>query len=381
MKHDETVSLAQTLIQKASITPDDLGCQTIIADYLTALGFTCKHLPFGKVSNLWAIKGNAEPVFVFAGHTDVVPPGPPSDWTSPPFEAHIQNDTLIGRGAADMKGAIAAMLTACKRFLADYPDHQGSIAFLITSDEEGPAVDGTVKVIDHLQDQGQALDWCVVGEASSEEAVGDSIKVGRRGSLHATLTVKGQQGHIAYPERVKNPIFALAQAITAITKITWDQGTDQFPATSCQISNIQAGDGTENMVPGQASAQINWRFSPVSTPESIQQTLDSLLNTHCDLPYELEWRTAALPFAHTSPALLGACDEAITSVTDHKPKHSTSGGTSDGRFIAPSGCQVVEIGVRNHSIHQIDEQVPCKDLTKLSQIYQALLAELLLNQS
>ena len=295
----------------------------------------------------------------------------------PPLQANIQNNTLIGRGAADMKGAIAAMLTATKRFIEACPDHKGSIGFLITSDEEGPAVDGTIKVMQHLQNEGQRLDWCVVGEASSEKTVGDSIKVGRRGSLHATLTIEGKQGHIAYPERVQNPIFTLSRVITAIAETTWDKGTDQFPATSCQISNIKAGDGTENMVPGKASAQINWRFSPASTAENIQQKMESLLATHADIPYQLHWRTAALPFAHTTADFLGACDTAIASVTGHQPKHSTSGGTSDGRFIAPSDCQVVEIGVRNHSIHQVDEHVDCDDLTKLSQIYQALLKKLL----
>lgn len=375
-ERSKTIELAQRLIREPSITPDDQNCQSIIAEHLKRLGFQCHHHPKGDVKNLWATHGQGEPVLVFAGHTDVVPPGPLTAWTHPPFEATIENDALFGRGSADMKGAIAAMCTAVEDFVKEHPDHPGTLALLITSDEEGVAVDGTKHVIDVLEKQNQPLTWCIVGEASSEKACGDAIKVGRRGSLHATLTVQGQQGHIAYPDRCQNPIPVLAKAISAINAHQWDEGNHDFPPTSCQVSNVHAGDGSENVVPNTATAQINWRFSPASTVDSIQNTVNKLLQD-CALPYGIEWRTSATPFASAGQSFLDACDRAIESVTKKTPEHNTRGGTSDGRFIAPTGCEVVEIGVRNHSIHQIDEQVPCQDLDTLHQIYIACINNLL----
>lgn len=375
-ERSKTIELAQSLIRQPSVTPNDGDCQMMIAKHLESLGFQCHHHPQGNVKNLWATHGQGEPVLLFAGHTDVVPPGPLDAWTHPPFEATIENDTLFGRGSADMKGAIAAMCTAAAVFVKQCPDHPGTLAFLITSDEEGVAVDGTKHVIDILNKQQQALTWCIVGEASSERTCGDAIKVGRRGSLHATLTVQGQQGHIAYPDRCQNPIPVLAKAINAITAHRWDEGNEHFPPTTCQVSNVHAGDGADNVVPNTATALINWRFSPASTVESIQRTLSSLLED-CALPFDIAWRTSAEPFASTSQAFLDACDQAILTVTGKTPEHNTRGGTSDGRFIATTGCEVVEIGVRNHSIHQIDEHVTCQDLDTLHQIYIACMKNLL----
>ena len=376
MNDQELIALAQQLIQQPSITPDDHGCQDILQQHLERLGFHCEHHHSGDVRNLWAIYGDAEPVLVLAGHTDVVPPGPTEQWQFPPFSGTINEGQLHGRGSADMKSALAAMVAACERFLAKQQP-MGSIAFLITSDEEGPAVNGTQHVIAQLQQKKQPMTWCIVGEASSEQQVGDAIKIGRRGSLHAEIIVRGQQGHIAYPDRCRNPIPLLARIIADITAVTWDQGHRPFPPTSCQVSNLHAGDGTENVVPGTAYAKINWRYSPACTEAGIKKIVHEVIDRHTNHHVSVNWRSAAQPFASASQKFLSHCNEAIRSVTGSEPQHNTAGGTSDGRFIAPAGCEVVEIGVRNATIHQIDEHIDCQDLSTLCAIYEACLQRLL----
>lgn len=373
----DTITLAQQLIRESSITPDDGNCQAIISHRLKKSGFTITQCSYGSVKNLWARRGTRSPLFVFAGHTDVVPPGPLSAWCFPPFEAILHDNKLYGRGAADMKGGIAAMVCAAEHFVAENPDHIGSIAFLITSDEEGPAIDGTARVLDNLSAADRAIDFCVVGEASCAQVFGDTIKIGRRGSLSAKLTILGKQGHIAYPTLADNPIHRALAALQSITDIDWDQGDEHFPPTSLQFSNIHSGTGAQNVIPGTLEAHFNLRYAPIQSVEKIQHCIEKTLNKHTT-NYTLEWTHGAEPFITQPGSLTQALSQAILDITKLTPKLSTTGGTSDGRFIAKTGAQVVEFGVCNHSIHQIDEHTTVSELKQLTDVYQKTLENLLL---
>ncbi len=374
----ETIQLAQRLIQIDSITPNDKGCQKIIADHLEPLGFNIEPMPFGDVENLWARKGQASPCLVFAGHTDVVPTGPESKWTHPPFSAHIDDSGMMyGRGTADMKSSIACFMVATQRFVQDYPDHKGSIAYLITSDQEGPPRDGTVKVIETLQNREEHFEYCLVGEPSSSKKLADSIKNGRRGSLNGTLTVKGIQGHIAYPELSLNPIHQLAPALEQLVQLQWDHGNEYFPPTSFQVSNINGGTGATNVTPGTIEVLFNFRFSTEHTPDSLKSTVHNILDQH-KIEYDLEWTLSGLPFITPADGqLIQAVKQASQTVLGYQPELSTAGGTSDGRFIAPTGAQVIELGPLNATIHQIDERVSVDDLNQLTEIYYQTLIQLL----
>ncbi len=372
----ETIELAKALIGRASVTPDDAGCQPLIADRLRAIGFSIESLRFGEVDNLWARRGTAAPLFVFAGHTDVVPPGPLADWHSDPFTPSTRDGCLYGRGAADMKSSIAAMVTACERFIGRHAGHRGSIAFLLTSDEEGPSVDGTVRVIEHLKARGEQIDWCLVGEPSSRNRTGDVIKNGRRGSLNGVLRVHGQQGHVAYPQLADNPVHRAAAALAELVAAEWDAGNAYFPPTTFQISNINAGTGAENVIPGELKILFNLRFSTESSPESIQSRVLAILDRH-GLDYSIDWKISGLPFITPAGELVDAARRAIHSVTGLETELSTSGGTSDGRFIAPTGAQVVELGPLNATIHKTNECVNLADLDTLSSIYERILEQLL----
>lgn len=387
MISDKTLELTLDLIRRRSVTPDDQACQKVMSERLQALGFQIEHLRYGDVDNLWARRGQSAPLFVFAGHTDVVPTGPLEQWSSPPFEPEIRDGYLYGRGAADMKGSLAAMITATERFVEAHPDHAGSIGFLITSDEEGPAVDGTVKVIEHLQARGEQIDACLVGEPSSSERLGDIIKNGRRGSLHGELTIKGIQGHVAYPHQVRNPIHASGAIIAALADEVWDQGNDFFPPTSFQVSNINAGTGATNVVPGELELIFNFRFSTEVTVGQLQQRVQQIVDTQLAneeiksgrvYDYELRWSVSGLPFLTEPGALVNATVAAIQEQLNINTELSTSGGTSDGRFIAPTGAQVVELGPVNATIHKINECVLADDLPRLSQIYESVLRHFLL---
>ena len=371
-----TLDLSRALIERPSVTPDDHGCQQLLAERLQAIGFRIEQLRFADVDNLWARRGDATPLFVFAGHTDVVPPGPLDDWDSPPFEPVIRDGLLYGRGAADMKCSIAAMVTACERFVADHPDHAGSIAFLITSDEEGPSINGTVKVIEALQARGEQIDCCLVGEPSSKTHTGDTIKNGRRGSLNGILEIRGQQGHVAYPQLADNPIHKAAPALAELSGVEWDQGNEFFPPTTFQISNIRAGNGTENVIPGVLDILFNLRFSTESTAESIKSRVEDILTRH-GLDYTLTWKLSGKPFLTPAGELVDAARTAIQAVAGIDTELSTSGGTSDGRFIAPTGAQVLELGPVNATIHQINECVNVAELDTLSAIYEEILKQLL----
>ncbi len=373
-----TIKLAQALIQRESVTPEDEGCQRLMIDRLEKIGFDIHKLRFGEVDNFWAIRGNSGPIFAFAGHTDVVPTGDTSDWTHSPFEAKIENGMLHGRGAADMKGSLAAMITATESFIESHADHTGRIAFLITSDEEGPAVNGTVKVIEWLEQQNEKITWCLVGEPSSTHHVGDVIKNGRRGSLGGWLTVHGKQGHVAYPHLAENPIHSIAPVFAELASEEWDQGNEFFPATTFQISNFNSGTGATNVIPGKAEAIFNFRFSTELTEDELRSRTEAVLNKH-ELNYELEWKLSGLPFLTGRGDLVNAAVLAIKSHAGIDTELSTSGGTSDGRFIAPTGAQVLELGPVNATIHQIDECVSAKDLDTLSLIYKDILVELLGN--
>lgn len=372
----DTLELAQQLIRQRSVTPEDGDCQAMLAARLAKSGFAITHYPFAEVKNLWARHGTAAPLLVFAGHTDVVPTGPVDAWRYPPFEPTVDEGKLYGRGAADMKGGVAAMICAAERFVADHPDHKGSIAFLITSDEEGPAIDGTVRVLANLPEADRAIDFCIVGEASCDQRFGDTIKNGRRGSLSAKLTILGKQGHIAYPQLADNPIHRALLALHAICSVRWDEGDEHFPPTSLQFSNIHSGTGAGNVIPGTLEAQFNLRYAPVQTADKIKQQIEKILNEH-KLNYELQWTHGAEPFITKPGSLTIALSSAITEITGLKPILSTTGGTSDGRFIAKTGAQVVEFGVCNHSIHQINEHTTVEELTKLTDIYQRTLENLL----
>jgi len=374
---DNTLAFTCELIRRQSVTPEDDGCQALMMARLSALGFNCNELRYGEVDNFWAVRGDSGPILVFAGHTDVVPTGPLDQWQSPPFEPVERDGKLYGRGAADMKGSLAAMVVACENFIAQHPGHPGRIGFLITSDEEGPAVDGTVKVMQYLKDQGEHIDWCLVGEPSSTDQLGDVIKNGRRGSLGATLTVRGVQGHIAYPHLADNPIHRLLPALHALASETWDEGNDFFPPTSFQVSNINGGTGATNVIPGEVEVIFNFRFSTEVTDEQLRQRTHAILDTH-ELDYSLDWNLSGQPFLTAEGELVAAAVASVEAVTGYKPELSTAGGTSDGRFIAPYGVQVVELGPVNATIHKIDEEVLVADLPRLTDIYQGILEHLLL---
>lgn len=371
-----TLKLTQELISRASVSPTDSGCQALMIERLEALGFSVENLRFGEVDNFWAKRGSGGPVFCFAGHTDVVPTGPLNDWQTDPFAPVIKDGILYGRGAADMKSGLAAMVTATEAFVGQYPNHHGTLAFLITSDEEGPSVDGTRRVVEVLRERREAIDWCLVGEPSSDALLGDTIKIGRRGSLSGRLTVHGIQGHIAYPQFANNPIHALAPALADLTSRVWDSGNEHFQPTTFQVSNISAGTGAPNVIPGELKARFNLRFSTQQTVESLQATVEDLLRKYA-VSYSLEWFVSGQPFLTVAGELSAA---AMRSVQEHQqilPKLSTSGGTSDGRFIAPMGAQVIELGVINATIHKVNECVRVEDVDRLHQIYRRTL-ELLL---
>lgn len=372
----DPVELAESLIARRSITPNDAGCQDIIAERLVAAGFGAERLPFGAVSNLWARRGEVAPLLVFAGHTDVVPPGPASDWSTSAFTPTIRDGRLYGRGAADMKGALAAMIVAAEDFLADKPEHRGSLAFLITSDEEGEAADGTARVIDTLVERDETIDNCIVGEASSRDRLGDTIRYGRRGSLHGRLIVHGIQGHVAYPRAARNPIHTALPALAELVGMNWDDGGGHFPPTSLQISNLHSGTGADNIIPGSAELLFNFRYSTASTVETLQGRVEAVLNRHA-LDYSLDWHDGGRPFLTEPGALTEAVAHAVHAETGYKTRLSTGGGTSDGRFIAPAGAAVVELGPINASIHKVDENVGVDELRQLARIYRRILDELL----
>lgn len=371
-----TLKFTLDLIREPSVTPFDADCQTLMIRRLEAIGFRIERLRFGDVDNFWARRGSEAPVFCFAGHTDVVPTGPADQWKTPPFEPRIEEGMLTGRGAADMKGSLAAMVVACERFVAEHPDHRGSIAFLITSDEEGVAVDGTVRVVETLEARQEKIDWCLVGEPSSTAQVGDVIKNGRRGSLGGILTVHGRQGHVAYPHLADNPIHRALPALAELAAETWDHGNEFFPATSFQISNIRAGTGANNVIPGDLDVVFNFRFSTELTETQLRERTESVLQRH-GLNYTLNWKLSGHPFLTPRGDLVDAAVTAIKQVTGRDTELSTSGGTSDGRFIAPTGAQVVELGPVNKTIHQINECVSANDLDTLTDIYEQLLKKLL----
>ncbi|MCY4450552.1 MAG: succinyl-diaminopimelate desuccinylase [Immundisolibacterales bacterium] len=368
-----TLELACELVRRPSITPEDAGCQDLLAGHLHALGFRVRSLPFGEVSNLWARRGTKPPLFVFLGHTDVVPPGPKDAWSTHPFEPVLKDGYLHGRGSADMKGSLAAMVTACARFTERHPAPAGSIALLVTSDEEGPARDGTRRVVDTLSD---VIDWCVVGEPSSTERVGDTIKHGRRGSLNGRLAVHGVQGHVAYPERTVNPIHGACAAIAEILGIEWDEGSDDFPPTRFQVSNIRSGTGAVNVVPATLEADFNLRYSPALDDAVIRARVETVLERH-GLRWSIEWEHSAAPFITRGGRLVEAAKSAVREVSGVEPTLSTAGGTSDGRFVAPTGAEVIELGPVNATIHQVDERVACADLDRLSRMYEGILDRLL----
>ncbi len=371
-----TVALAQELLRRPSVTPEDGGCQDLIAQRLATLGFRIEPMPFNEVTNLWARRGDQAPLFCSAGHTDVVPPGPREDWDSDPFVPEIRNGRLYGRGACDMKGEIAAMVTAAEDFVRDHPHHVGSIAFLITSDEEGPSVDGTARVVETLEARGEKINWCLVGEPSSHERLGDTLKNGRRGSLSGFLKVIGKQGHVAYPHRALNPLHALAPCLVALVDEEWDQGNAFFPPTTFQISNLNTGTGAENVIPGTLTAQFNLRFSTELDAETIQRRVAAILDRG-GLDYELTWRLSGNPFLTPTGDLVEAVSLAVEEIMGYRPEASTAGGTSDGRFIAPTGAQVLELGAINASIHQVNECIGVQELDQLSTIYRRILEKLL----
>jgi len=372
----QALELTKNLIARRSLTPADEGCQEVLAARLAASGFHLERLRFGSVDNLWARRGRTAPLFCFAGHTDVVPTGPLEEWTSDPFTPVIRAGRLYGRGAADMKSGLAAMVTAAEAFVREHPQHHGSIGFLITSDEEGPSIDGTKRVVETLQARGEKIDWCLLGEPSSEARLGDVIKVGRRGSLSGRLTVHGVQGHIAYPHLADNPVHALAPALAELTARCWDSGTEHFQPTSFQVSNLNCGTGAPNVIPGELKARFNLRYSPVQTLAGLKATVEEILKRH-QVRHSLEWYVSGEPF-YTAPGVLSAAVSAVVSeVCGSAPQLSTGGGTSDGRFIAPYGAQVVELGVVNATIHKVDEWVQVEDIEVLERMYVGILRRLL----
>jgi len=373
---DATLKLATALIRRPSVTPADAGCQALMGERLAAMGFVLEPMPYGEVTNLWACRGTAQPLFCFAGHTDVVPTGPVADWTSDPFEPVIRDGRLYGRGACDMKGSLAAMITATEAFLVAHPSPAGSIAFLITSDEEGPARDGTVKVVGQLEARGEKIDYALVGEPTSADRLGDQIRNGRRGSLNGRLTVKGKQGHVAYPQLAKNPLQGFAPVLADLVAEVWDRGNAFFPPTSFQITKLAMDSGATNVIPGQLEARFNLRFSTELDAAGIQHRITALLDRG-GIDYDLAWELAGNPFLTPKGTLVDAACAAITEITGLSPELSTAGGTSDGRFIAPTGAQVLELGPINATIHQVDECVNVRDLTRLAHIYGRILEKLL----
>lgn len=372
----DTLELTKDLISRSSVTPEDAGCQALLAQRLAKIGFNIEHLRFGETENIWARRGVDGPLFAFAGHTDVVPTGPEKNWKFPPFKPTIENGVLYGRGTADMKGSIACMVTACERFIKENPKHKGSIAFLITSDEEGPAHDGTVRVIETLEVRNEKIDWCLVGEPSSTRQVCDVIKNGRRGSIGCTLKIKGKQGHVAYPHLAKNPIHEFAPVLKILTETQWDQGNEFFPPTTFQVSNINAGTGATNVIPGECVVVFNFRFSTATTDTQIRQRVEALLDEH-HVEYEIDWALSGQAFLTERGELVNATQKAIKTICGFDSELSTAGGTSDGRFIAPTGAQVVELGPLNATIHQVDECVSVADLEILSDVYENILINLL----
>ncbi|MGH8716459.1 MAG: succinyl-diaminopimelate desuccinylase [Burkholderiales bacterium] len=374
----ETLELAKELIARCSLTPDDAGCQDILTKRLTRAGFRLEKIRHNSVENFWARRGNSKPVVCFAGHTDVVPTGPKEQWESNPFTPTLRNGMLFGRGAADMKTSLAAFVTAIERFSTEYPKHKGSIAMLVTSDEEGAAIDGTVRVVEALKARGELLDYCIVGEPTSVNKLGDTIKNGRRGSLSGTLTIKGVQGHIAYPHLAKNPIHLAAPAISELTQTVWDQGDEHFPQTTWQISNICGGTGALNVIPGAVEILFNFRFSMASSVESLKSRVHTVLDRY-GLDYDLEWTLSGKPYFTTKGSLVEAVGRAVKSVTGVTPELCTSGGISDGRFIAEICPQVVELGPLNTTIHKLNECIPIADIEPLSEIYRLTLVNLLVD--
>jgi succinyl-diaminopimelate desuccinylase len=374
-----SLALTEELLRRPSVSPEDHGCLDVIAARLEPLGFRIERLDFGPVSNLWARRGRDTPVLCFAGHTDVVPTGPREEWSSDPFEPVVRDGVLYGRGAADMKSGLAAMVTAIERFVAACPTHRGSLAVLFTSDEEGPSVDGTRKVVEALEARGEKIDWCVVGEPTSGAALGDTIKVGRRGSLSGRLTVHGVQGHIAYPTIADNPVHRFAPALAELVATHWDDGNEFFQPTSFQVSNISAGTGAPNVIPGELKVRTNLRFSTEQTVETLQRRVLEILDRHA-LNYTMEWHVSGLPFLTQPGRLTEAVERAVRETTGRVPQSSTTGGTSDGRFIAPTGAQVVEFGVVNATIHKVNECVRVADIEMLSRAYERMMELLLLQQ-
>jgi succinyl-diaminopimelate desuccinylase len=372
----QTLELTQNLMARRSVTPADEGCQAVMIERLAALGFKVEHLRYGNVENFWATHGRGGPVFCFAGHTDVVPTGPLEEWHTDPFLPTIRDGILYGRGAADMKSGLAAMITATEEFVGAHPGHKGTIAFLITSDEEGPSVDGTKRVVEMLAARRERIDWCVVGEPSSEGAIGDTIKVGRRGSFSGRLTVHGVQGHVAYPQLAENPVHTLAPALAELTSRVWDAGTEHFQPTSFQVSNLNAGTGAPNVIPGELKARFNLRYSPVQTQDGLKETVEGILRKH-GVRFTIEWYVSGEPFYTPAGPLSDAVGAAIAEITGSRPKLSTGGGTSDGRFIAPLGAQVVELGVVNASIHKVNESVRVAEIDTLHRMYFNVLRNLL----
>ncbi len=377
MTSSPVLDLTRELVSRPSVTPDDAGCQTLLAERLGTLEFRIETLCFGDVTNFWAVRGGSGPLLAFAGHTDVVPPGPADAWFSPPFEPQVRDGVLYGRGTADMKGSLAAMLVATERFCAEHGDHAGRIAFLVTSDEEGPAVNGTRKVMEHLGERGEKITWCVVGEPSSTAELGDVIKNGRRGSLGGELTIKGVQGHIAYPEKARNPIHQCTKPLQALIDEVWDEGNAFFPATSFQISNINGGTGVTNVIPGEVRVVFNFRYSTEVTHAELRRRTEDILEAS-GIEYHIAWTLFGEPFLTPPGTLVDACQAAVRAVTGRTPVLATSGGTSDGRFIAPGGAQVVELGPCNATIHQVNECVEVRALEELAQIYQRVVENLLL---
>ena len=374
---EPVIDLLCELIRRRSITPDDAGCQTLIGERLEPLGFVSETMLFNDVTNLWARRGSGSPVLCFAGHTDVVPPGDEQEWTTDPFEPTFKDGLLYGRGSADMKSGLAAMIIALEEFLGEYPDHTGSIALLITSDEEGRARDGTLKVVQALAERDEHIDWCVLGEPSSQDRLGDIVRIGRRGSLSGMLTVYGIQGHVAYPHLADNPIRRFAPVLSELHDIVWDDGNEFFPPTSFQVVDVRAGIGAPNVTPGELSARFNFRYSTEWTHESLQEKVHSVFDTH-DIEYELKWHLSGEPFLTQPGKLINAAHQAVTECTGVAPELSTGGGTSDGRFISPAGTDVVELGPVNASIHKIDEHVKVEDVMTLTGMYKRIMELMLL---
>ena len=376
MTASPTLSLACDLIRRSSVTPDDAGCQQILAARLAPLGFTAESMRFAEVDNLWTRRGDEAPLLVLLGHTDVVPPGPLERWSSPPFEPVIRDGYLYGRGAADMKGSVAAMVTALERFVDRYPRHEGSIALLVTSDEEGPSVNGVRRVVATLGERSERIDWCLVGEPSSTDRLGDTIRIGRRGSLSGEIVVQGIQGHVAYPHLARNPVHGLSRLVATLADTQWDEGGGGFPPTSFQVSNITAGTGADNIIPGHAEARFNFRFSTCHDRDSIVAAVESVCR-NLDLDCRIDWRLSGEPFLTAPGRLIEAVTGAVEAIAGRLPELSTAGGTSDGRFIAPTGAEVVEFGPVNATIHSIDERVLVSDLDRLSAIYERIITTLL----